>query len=99
MPELPNYSALDRDNDKPTGDSLSTQERQQLRIATATPTPLSPSQQMIDKLERTRHLTLEDFIVKELGQNDRADELKTAIVTLIHQTGHQGLIYKFKIDV
>ncbi|WP_152592849.1 hypothetical protein [Nostoc sphaeroides] len=97
MPELPNYSALDRDNDKPTGDSLSTQERQQLRTATAI--QLSPSQQMIDKLERTRHSTLEDFIVKELGQNDRADELKTAIVTLIRQTDHQGLIYKFKIDV
>jgi hypothetical protein len=54
---------------------------------------------MIDKLERTRHLTLEDFIVKELGQNERAPELKTAIVTLIRQTNHQGLIYKFKIDV
>jgi hypothetical protein len=40
-----------------------------------------------------------NFIVKELGQNDRADELKTAIVTLIRQTDHQGLIYKFKIDV
>jgi hypothetical protein len=97
MPELPNYSDIDRDNDKPTGDSLSTQERQQLRTATAI--QRSPSQQMIDKLERTRHSTLEDFIVKELGQNDRADELKTAIVTLIRQTDHQGLIYKFKIDV
>ncbi|AUB44496.1 P-loop containing nucleoside triphosphate hydrolase (plasmid) [Nostoc flagelliforme CCNUN1] len=97
MPELPNYSALDRDNDKPTGDSLSTQERQQLRTFTAI--QRSPSQQMIDFLERTRHSTLEDFIVKELGQNDRADELKTAIVTLIRQTDHQGLIYKFKIDV
>lgn len=97
MPELPNYSALDRDNDKPTGDSLSTQQRQQLRTVTAT--QRSPSQQMIDKLERTRHLTLEDFIVKELGQNERADELKTAIVTLIRQTDHQGLIYKFKIDI
>ncbi|MEH1978689.1 MAG: hypothetical protein V7L27_05360 [Nostoc sp.] len=97
MPELPNYSALDRDNDKPTGDSLSTEQRQQLRTFTAI--QRSPSQQMIDKLERTRHLTLEDFIVKELGQNDRADELKTAIVTLIRQTDHQGLIYKFNIDV
>lgn len=97
MPELPNYSDIDRDNDKPTGDSLSTEQRQQLRTATAT--KLSHSQQMIDKLERTRHLTLEDFIVKELGQNDRASELKTAIVTLICQTNHQGLIYKFKIDV
>ncbi|MBD2536687.1 hypothetical protein H6G97_48560 [Nostoc flagelliforme FACHB-838] len=53
---------------------------------------------MIDKLERTRHLTLEDFILKELGENERASELKTAIVTLIHQTDHQGLIYKFKLD-
>ncbi|WP_152591915.1 hypothetical protein [Nostoc sphaeroides] len=97
MPELPNYSALDRDLDLPTGDSLSTEQRQQLRTFTAI--QLSPSQQMIDKLERTRHSTLEDFIVKELGQNDRADELKTAIVTLIRQTDHQGLIYKFKIDV
>ncbi|MEH1785438.1 MAG: hypothetical protein V7L23_07565 [Nostoc sp.] len=97
MPELPNYSALDRDNDKPTGDSLSTEQRQQLRAATAT--PLSPSQQMIDFLERTRHLTLEDFIVKELGENERADQLKTAIITLIRQTDHQGLIYKFNIDV
>ncbi|MBD2535434.1 hypothetical protein H6G97_40985 [Nostoc flagelliforme FACHB-838] len=97
MPELPNYSDINRDNDKPTGDSLSTQERQQLRTATAI--QRSPSQQMIDKLERTRHSTLEDFIVKELGQNDRADELKTAILTLIRQTDHQGLIYKFKIDV
>lgn len=96
MPDLPNYSALDRDNDKPTGDSLSTKQRQQLRTATAT--PLTPSQQMIDKLERTRHLTLEDFIVKELGENERASELKTAIVTLIRQTDHQGLIYKFKLD-
>ncbi len=34
MPQLPNYSALDRDNDKPTGDSLSTEQRQQLRAAT-----------------------------------------------------------------
>ncbi|MCC5632558.1 hypothetical protein LC613_33650 [Nostoc sphaeroides CHAB 2801] len=97
MPELPNYSAKDRDNDKPTGDSLSTDQRQQLRTFTAI--QRSPSQQMIDKLERTRHSTLEDFIVKELGQNDRADELKTAIVTLIRQTDHQGLIYKFQIDV
>jgi hypothetical protein len=97
MPELPNYSALDRDNDKPTGDSLSTQQRQQLRTFTAI--QLSPSQQMIDKLERTRHLTLEDFIVKELRENERGDELKTAILTLIRQTDHQGLIYKFKIDV
>ncbi|MEH1838954.1 MAG: hypothetical protein V7L20_09345 [Nostoc sp.] len=54
---------------------------------------------MIDFLERTRHLTLEDFIVKELGENERADELKTAIITLIRQTDHQRLIYKFKIDV
>jgi hypothetical protein len=42
---------------------------------------------------------LEDFIVKELGESSRLSELKTAIVTLIRQTDHQGLIYKFKIDV
>jgi hypothetical protein len=68
-------------------------------LRTATAIQLSPSGQMIDRLERTRHSTLEDFIVKELGENERASELKTAIVTLIRQTDHQGLIYKFKIDV
>lgn len=97
MPELPNYSDIDRDNDKPTGDALSTGQRQQLRTFTAI--QLSPSGQMIDFLERTRHSTLEDFIVKELGELSRLSELKTAIVTLIRQTDHQGLIYKFKIDV
>lgn len=91
MPELPNYSAIDRDNNKPTGDSLTTQERQELRERT------SATQQMIDRLERTHHLNLDEFITQELGRGDRLEELREAIVKTIKEANHSGLLYKFKI--
>lgn len=91
LPELSNYSAIDRDNNKPTGDSLSTQERQELRDRTAT-------QQMISQLERTAHTDLNAFISQELGAADRIDEVRMAIVQTIRKTNHSGLVYKFKLD-
>ncbi|MBD2441375.1 hypothetical protein [Nostoc sp. FACHB-110] len=91
MPELPNYSAIDRDGNQPSGDALSTFERRQLRGRTATAT-------MIDKLETTPHLTLDDFIIQELGQGDRLEELKPAIIAVIKKANHNGLSYKFKLD-
>ncbi|MBD2254638.1 hypothetical protein H6G14_25700 [Nostoc parmelioides FACHB-3921] len=90
MPELPNYSAIDRDGNKPVGDALSTQERIELRERTAT-------KLMIERLERTRHLNLDDFIIQELGAGERQEELKKAIITVIKHANHRGLIYKFKL--
>jgi hypothetical protein len=94
MPELTNYSDIDRDNNKPTGDALSTQERESLRTVTAATT----KEVMIDKLERTKHLTLEDFIIQEIGERERLGELKEAIILTIKSANHRGLLYKFKID-
>ena len=91
MPQLNNYSAIDRDSNKPTGDSLSTQERQELRDRTAT-------QQMIAQLERTAHTDLNAFISQELGAADRIDEVRMAIVQTIRKVSHSGLVYKFKLD-
>lgn len=91
LPQYPNYSAIDRDNNKPTGDALSTVERQALRERTAT-------EKIIDKLERTRCLTLDEFINKELGCRDRLDEVREAIVKTIRSENHSGLAYKFKLD-
>lgn len=93
MPVLHNYSAFDRDNRKPVGDALTTQQRQSLRNATAT-----PEQAMIDKLERTKSLSLDDFIIEELKAGDRIDELKPAIIQTIKDANHGGLAYKFKLD-
>ncbi|MBW4566017.1 MAG: hypothetical protein KME32_34060 [Mojavia pulchra JT2-VF2] len=91
VPELPNYSAIDRDGNKPSGDALSTLERTELRERTAT-------NQMIDKLERTKYLTLEDFINQELGAGERLAELKQAIIKTIKDANHWGLAYKFQLD-
>jgi hypothetical protein len=97
MPELTNYSDIDRDNNKPTGDALTTEDRRQLRAVTAT--QLKPTEvAMIERLERTRHLTLEDFIVKEIGEGDRLPELLKAIAQTIKKANHSGLLYKFKLD-
>ncbi|MEW6496889.1 MAG: FtsK/SpoIIIE domain-containing protein [Cyanobacteriota bacterium] len=96
MPTLHNYSAFDRDNRKPTGDALSTEDRQALRVATAT--KLKPAEAaMIQKLERTRYLTLEDFINQEIEASDRLPELLEAIALTIKKANHSGLLYKFKI--
>ncbi len=90
LPQLPNYSAIDRDNNKPNGDALSSQERQALRQRTAT-------QILIDKLERTKCLDLDKFIIEELRCGDRLEELKEAIIKTIKEDNHSGLAYKFKI--
>lgn len=92
MPQLTNYSAIDRDNNKPNGDALSTEERQLLREREA-----SATQQMIDQLERTRYLDLDEFIVHELKAGDRLDEIKGKIIRIIRQREHYGLAYKFKL--
>ncbi|WP_193200872.1 hypothetical protein [Nostoc sp. MG11] len=101
MPSLQNYSGFDRDNRTFVGaaspqDALTTQQRLTLQAATAT--QLSPSQIMIDKLERTKHLTLEAFIEQEIGERERLDELRQAIILTIKNANHRGLLYKFKID-
>ncbi|MBD2459304.1 hypothetical protein H6G80_35405 [Nostoc sp. FACHB-87] len=92
MPQLANYSAIDRDNNKPNGDALSTEERQLLREREA-----SATQQMIDQLERTRCLDLDEFIVHELKAGDRLNEIKGKIIRIIRQREHYGLVYKFKL--
>ncbi|MBD2492608.1 hypothetical protein [Aulosira sp. FACHB-615] len=89
LPQLPNYSAIDRDNNKPNGDALSTEQRQSLRERTI--------QSMIDRLERTKHLNLDDFIIQELGGSDRLEEAREAIIETIKNANHSGLIYKFKL--
>lgn len=89
LPELTNYSQIDRDNNKPVGDSLTSEERESLRGRT--------TQLMLDKLERTKHLNLDDFIVQELGETDRVEEVKQAIIATIEKSNHDGLMYKFKI--
>jgi hypothetical protein len=97
MPTLHNYSAFDRDNRKPTGDALSTEQRQSLRTVTAT--QLKPIEKtLISELERTKYLTLEDFIIKEMGGGDRLPQLLTAIALTIKKANHTGLLYKFKLD-
>ncbi|MBW4675914.1 MAG: hypothetical protein KME52_18405 [Desmonostoc geniculatum HA4340-LM1] len=105
MPKLTNYSEIDRDNNKPTGDALTTEQRQSLRSAsgersrTVTATQLKPIEQtLVDNLERTKHSTLEDFIIKEMGEGDRLPQLLTAIAQTIKKANHKGLIYKFKLD-
>ncbi|MCC5644744.1 hypothetical protein LC607_17725 [Nostoc sp. CHAB 5824] len=97
MPELPNYSDIDRDNNKPTGDALTTIERESLRTVTAT-LLLPIEQTLIEKLERTKHSTLEDFIIKEMGEGDRLPQLLTAIAQTIKKANHKGLLYKFKLN-
>lgn len=92
LPQYPNYSAIDRDGNKPNGDALTTEQRQSLRDRT------SATQVMIDKLERTKHLTIEDFINQELGAGDRLEELRQAIIKTIKDANHEGLTYKFKLD-
>lgn len=91
LPQYPNYSTIDRDNDKPNGDALSSAERQQLRERTQT-------QKIIELLERTKHLNLDDFIIEELGEGDRLSQVKQAIIKVIHESKHYGLSYKFKLD-
>lgn len=90
LPELTNYSQIDRDNNKPVGDALTSQERESLRGRT--------TELMIEKLERTKHLNLNDFIAQELGETERVEEVKEAIVRTIQKANHGGLMYKFKIN-
>ncbi|MBN3993842.1 MAG: hypothetical protein HWQ36_26010 [Nostoc sp. NMS2] len=86
LPQLPNYSAIDRDNNKSNNGGS-----QELRQRTATLA-------MIDKLERSKHESLDDFIVQELGDLNRLAELKKAISKIIKEANHRGLASKFKIN-
>lgn len=90
MPELPNYSAIDRDNNKPTGDALSTEQRQELRQRT------QPSQAdiIIQKLQATNARTIEDFI-NEIGCSGRLEEMKNAIASTLTAANRQDLLDKF----
>lgn len=90
LPEYPNYSAIDRDNDKPNGDALSTEQRQELRERTQT-------QKIIDMLERSKCTSLDDFIIQELREGDRLNQVREAIVKVIHSAEHYGLVHKFKL--
>ncbi|MBW4674709.1 MAG: hypothetical protein KME52_11965 [Desmonostoc geniculatum HA4340-LM1] len=89
LPELPNYSAIDRDNNKPANNALQQQQEAKKRTAT---------QVLISKLERTKYLDLDEFIIKELGAGDRLTELRQAIVKTIKNANHDGLAHKFKVD-
>lgn len=81
MPRLHNYSAFDRDNRKPTGDALSTEQRQELRERTNPQTQI-----LIQKLRATNAKTIEEFISNDLGCPDRIEELREAIASAIEGT-------------
>ncbi|MBW4677695.1 MAG: hypothetical protein KME52_27955 [Desmonostoc geniculatum HA4340-LM1] len=89
LPEMPNYSAIDRDNNKPANNALQRQQESRQRTAT---------QMLISKLERTKYLDLDDFIIQELGAGSRLHELRTAIIKTIIEANHDGLASKFKIN-
>lgn len=101
MPELTNYSDIDRDNNKPVGDALSTTERQELRdvtTATAVQAPLpktDSTEQLINKLSRSRQTSLEDFISKDLKAPTRIAELKPAIVDTLREKKRTDLLEAF----
>ncbi len=81
MPELPNLCGYDRDKRKYL-DTRNSKSNSQSAI-------------MIEKLERTTQKTIDDFICEDLKSPERLAELKTAIINLIKQSGHKGLMYKF----
>lgn len=81
MPELPNYSAIDRDGNKPTGDALPTEQRQELRERTQP----NQTQILIQKLKASSAKTVEEFI-SEIGCSDRLDEMRQAIASTIKGT-------------
>jgi hypothetical protein len=102
MPELTNYSDIDRDNNRPTGDALSKTERQELRDATSAAAVQAPpktdnTEQLINKLSRSRQTSLEDFIAKDLKAPERIQELKPAIVSVLREAKRNDLLEAFNL--
>ncbi len=97
MPVLENYSSYNRDEDKPTGDALSTSDRASLRDATAVATAANPVDavaQMVNKVARTKYNNLADFIKHDL-KSDNTDEIKLAVVNTIRD--RTDLLEKFNL--
>ena len=93
MPSLPNYSEIDRDGtgNMVKSDALTSGERKELSDR------LTKVQEMMDRLERTKHTDLDIFIREELGANDRIGDIKEAIIRIVKERDHYGLAHKFKI--
>jgi hypothetical protein len=90
MPTLQNFSNIDRDNNKPAGDSLSTQQRQSLRSAT-TAVEISKSQKLLTQLERTTK-SLKDFII---SSNQNPETVLPIIIKLLKTEKRNDLLEKF----
>lgn len=107
MPRLENYSGFDRDSRTffdsamRLNDSVSAEEKQSLRQATATiEKPLSQIEILIQKLETTTETSLDKFIRNQLKvtRGDKKKELREGIIKAIQETNRQDLLDKFGKD-
>jgi hypothetical protein len=98
MPKLHNYSAKNRDERKPNGDALSSQQREELRSRTATTTPKTQAQTIIQQLEQTTAKSLAEFVYEEL-KCDAAMVEKTCKIILqaLKDEGREDLLDKFPV--
>lgn len=92
MPVLENYSSYNRDEDKPAGDSLTSDQRTSLRSRTTTTVNDKPQSlpklsvaDMIKKIESTQAISLEQFITYDLSALSHMAKLKPAIVKIIRE--------------
>lgn len=107
VPELANYSGYNRDKREFASrpgqqDALTDQEREELRDATSAVKTQAPpktdnTEQLINKLSRSRQTSLEDFIAKDLKAPERIQELKPAIVSVLREAKRNDLLEAFNL--
>ena len=83
-------------------DALTDQEREELRDATSAVKTQAPpktdnTEQLINKLSRSRQTSLEDFIAKDLKAPERIQELKPAIVSVLREAKRNDLLEAFNL--